>query len=94
MENKSRDDGAHAGQSFNLTSVTEFCRRHDLWLVEDNCDALGSLYARPGGAAKFTGTFGDYPRNPFIRHTTSPSARAGGEHRARYEIQGAGGKFP
>lgn len=53
------------GNPFDLTAVTEFCRRHDLWLVEDNCDALGSLYARPGGEAKLTGTFGDISTQSF-----------------------------
>jgi CDP-4-dehydro-6-deoxyglucose reductase, E1 len=32
------------GNPFNLTAVTELARRHDLWLVEDTCDALGSMY--------------------------------------------------
>ena len=42
------------GNPFNLEAVTEFARRHDLWLLEDNCDALGSTYQ-----GRFTGTFGD-----------------------------------
>ena len=42
------------GNPFNLGVVVEFCRRHKLWLVEDNCDALGSTY---GG--QLTSTFGD-----------------------------------
>jgi CDP-6-deoxy-D-xylo-4-hexulose-3-dehydrase len=42
------------GNPFDLAAVTEFCRKHDLWLLEDNCDAAGSLY---GG--RKTGTFGD-----------------------------------
>ena len=33
------------GNPFDLTAVSEFCRKHDLWLIEDNCDALGSRYA-------------------------------------------------
>jgi CDP-6-deoxy-D-xylo-4-hexulose-3-dehydrase len=42
------------GNPFNLEAVTAFCRKHDLWLVEDCCDALGATYAgRP------VGTFGD-----------------------------------
>ncbi len=32
------------GNPFDLDSVTAFCRKHDLWLVEDNCDALGATY--------------------------------------------------
>jgi CDP-6-deoxy-D-xylo-4-hexulose-3-dehydrase len=42
------------GNPFDLDAVTELCARHDLWLVEDNCDALGSTYR-----GRLTGTFGD-----------------------------------
>ena len=42
------------GNPFNLTTVKRFCDEHDLWLVEDNCDALGSTYRD-----KLTGTWGD-----------------------------------
>ena len=42
------------GNPFDLRAVGDFCRKHDLWLVEDNCDAAGSLYE-----GKKTGTFGD-----------------------------------
>lgn len=39
---------AHAlGSPFNLIAVLEFCRSHSLWLIEDNCDALGSTYTLP-----------------------------------------------
>ena len=36
------------GNPFNLKAVKEFCDRHGLWLVEDNCDALGSTYTIDG----------------------------------------------
>jgi len=42
------------GNPFDLAEVSAFCRRHGLWLVEDNCDAAGSLYQ-----GRKTGTFGD-----------------------------------
>ena len=42
------------GNVFNLGAVTEFCRKHNLWLVEDCCDALGSTYK-----GQKVGTFGD-----------------------------------
>jgi CDP-6-deoxy-D-xylo-4-hexulose-3-dehydrase len=42
------------GNPYNLAAVTEFARRHNLWLVEDCCDALGSTYA-----GRRVGTFGD-----------------------------------
>ncbi len=41
------------GNSFNLDAVMEIVKKHDLWLIEDNCDALGSKYN-----GKYTGTFG------------------------------------
>lgn len=42
------------GNPFNLNVISKICKEHDLWLVEDNCDALGSTYNN-----KYTGTFGD-----------------------------------
>lgn len=57
---------AHAlGNPFDLTAVTAFCREHNLWLIEDNCDALGSLYSLAGEAARLTGTFGDLSTQSF-----------------------------
>lgn len=52
------------GNPFDLTAVRDFCRRHDLWLVEDNCDALGSTYTIDG-AKRFTGTIGDIGTSSF-----------------------------
>jgi len=48
------------GNPFDLNTVSEFCKKHNLWLVEDNCDALGSKYD-----GKFTGTFGDIATSSF-----------------------------
>lgn len=42
------------GNPFNLKKITEICKKYNLWLVEDNCDALGTKYNN-----QFTGTFGD-----------------------------------
>ncbi len=42
------------GNPFNLKAVTEFCKKHDLFLVEDCCDAVGSTYD-----GQMVGTFGD-----------------------------------
>lgn len=52
---------AHAlGNPFDLAAVGDFCARHGLWLIEDNCDALGSTYdGRP------TGAFGDLSTQSF-----------------------------
>ena len=60
---------AHSlGNPFDLDAVMSFCRRHNLWLVEDNCDALGSAYTtRLGGEpeTRLTGTFGDLATSSF-----------------------------
>ncbi len=46
---------AHSlGNPFNVDALIKFCRSHNLWLIEDNCDALGSRYND-----QLTGTFGD-----------------------------------
>jgi CDP-6-deoxy-D-xylo-4-hexulose-3-dehydrase len=42
------------GNPFDVDAVLEVVKRHDLWLIEDNCDALGSTYK-----GRLTGTFGD-----------------------------------
>ena len=52
------------GNPFNIKAVTEFCKKHNLWLVEDNCDALGSEYTLDGKTG-FTGTFGDIGTSSF-----------------------------
>ncbi|MET0046782.1 MAG: lipopolysaccharide biosynthesis protein RfbH [Sedimenticola sp.] len=48
------------GNPFDLDAVTAFCEKHGLWLIEDNCDALGSKYR-----GKFTGTYGDLGTSSF-----------------------------
>ena len=52
------------GNPFDLTAVKDFCDKHNLWLVEDNCDALGSKYNYKG-EEKFTGTVGDIGTSSF-----------------------------
>ncbi len=52
------------GNPFNLKAVKEFCEKHNLWLVEDNCDALGSKYFIDG-EWKYTGTVGDIGTSSF-----------------------------
>lgn len=52
------------GNPFDLKAVKEFCERHNLWLIEDNCDALGSRYVIDG-EEKFTGTIGDIGTSSF-----------------------------
>ena len=48
------------GNPFDIAKVKKFCVKHGLWLIEDNCDALGSRYA-----GKFTGTHGDIGTSSF-----------------------------
>ena len=52
------------GNPFDLKAVREFCSRHGLWLVEDNCDALGSRY-QIDGEWKYTGTIGHIGTSSF-----------------------------
>ncbi|VVS90864.1 lipopolysaccharide biosynthesis protein RfbH [Desulfoluna spongiiphila] len=48
------------GNPFDIRAVKKFCDKHDLWLIEDNCDALGSKYE-----GNFTGTWGDIGTSSF-----------------------------
>lgn len=52
------------GNPFDLKAVKEFCDSHHLWLIEDNCDALGSQYTIDG-ETRFTGTWGDIGTSSF-----------------------------
>ena len=52
------------GNPFDLKAVKRFCDAHGLWLIEDNCDALGSRYTLDG-ETRFTGTIGDIGTSSF-----------------------------
>ncbi len=52
------------GNPFNLKKVSEFCKKHGLWLIEDNCDALGSRYLL-NGEWHMTGSIGDIGTSSF-----------------------------
>ena len=52
------------GNPFDLKTVSEFCKKHGLWLIEDNCDALGSRYFIDG-TWKMTGSVGDIGTSSF-----------------------------
>ena len=52
------------GNPFDLKAVKSFCDKHNLWLIEDNCDALGSKYVIDG-EERFTGTIGDIGTSSF-----------------------------
>ena len=56
---------AHSlGNPFNIKAVKEFCDKNNLWLIEDNCDALGSTYTI-NGETRLTGTWGDIGTSSF-----------------------------
>lgn len=48
------------GNPFDIGAVAAFCKKHNLWLIEDNCDSLGSIYKN-----KYTGSFGDIATSSF-----------------------------
>lgn len=52
------------GNPFDLKTVRAFCKKHNLWLIEDNCDALGTQYTIDG-VTKYTGTWGDIGASSF-----------------------------
>lgn len=52
------------GNPFDLNTVKKFCDKHNLWLIEDNCDALGSKYSIDG-VERYTGTIGDIGTSSF-----------------------------
>lgn len=52
------------GNPFDIASVKTFCDKYNLWLIEDNCDSLGTRYTIDG-KTKFTGTWGDIGTSSF-----------------------------
>lgn len=52
------------GNPFNIAAVKAFCDKYNLWLVEDNCDALGTQYTIDG-ITKYSGTWGDIGTSSF-----------------------------
>ncbi len=52
------------GNPFDLEFISKFCKENNLWLIEDNCDALGSTY-NINGEDKLTGTIGDIGTSSF-----------------------------
>lgn len=52
------------GNPFDIATVKDFCSKHNLWLVEDNCDALGSQYT-VGETTRYTGVWGDIGTSSF-----------------------------
>lgn len=84
------------GNPFDLDAVVSFCRRHDLWLVEDNCDALGSRYTSRLGAAptsKLTGTFGDLATSSFYPPHHMTTGEGGAVYTSSEELDGIAASF-
>lgn len=52
------------GNPFDISTIKAFCNKHNLWLIEDNCDALGSKYTI-GNETRYTGTWGDIGTSSF-----------------------------
>lgn len=52
------------GNPFDLKAIRDFCDKYHLWLIEDNCDALGAKYTIDG-VTKYTGTWGDIGTSSF-----------------------------
>lgn len=76
------------GNPFDVKAVRQFCDRHGLWLIEDNCDALGSSYCMDG-QEKMTGTIGDIGTSSFYppHHiTTGEGGAVYTDHPLLYQI--------
>lgn len=67
------------GNPFDLSAVKDFCDKHNLWLIEDNCDALGTKYAI-NGEEKFTGTIGDIGTSSFYPPHHMTMGEGGGQY--------------
>ncbi len=70
------------GNPFDLATVCAFCHKHDLWLIEDNCDALGCTYTLPVALAEQIGLehlvdIAEEGTHPLIRFCDAPHREAG-----------------
>ncbi len=82
--------GAHTlGNPFNIDAVLDFCKANELWLVEDNCDAMGSEYTtRRGGASETrrTGTFGHIATSSFYPAHQMTTGEGGAVYTSQEEL--------
>ncbi|MDO4960774.1 MAG: lipopolysaccharide biosynthesis protein RfbH [Eubacteriales bacterium] len=74
------------GNPFNLKVVRDFCKKHGLWLIEDNCDALGSRYYIDG-EWKMTGAIGDIGTSSFYPPHHMTMGEGGAVYTADPELQ-------
>jgi len=73
------------GNPFDIEKVKEFCEKHNLWLIEDNCDALGSKYFYKG-KWEYTGSFGDLATSSFYPAHHITTGEGGAVHTNNPEL--------
>jgi CDP-6-deoxy-D-xylo-4-hexulose-3-dehydrase len=73
------------GNPFDVKALRAFCDDHGLWLVEDNCDALGSTYTLDG-EKRLTGTFGDIATSSFYPPHHMTTGEGGAVYTANPEL--------
>ena len=76
------------GNPFNLNEVADFCDRHNLWLIEDNCDALASRY-QFRGQWKYTGSIGHVGTSSFYPPHHITMGEGGAVYTNDFEIKRA-----
>ena len=73
------------GNPFNLAKIKKFCEKNNLWLIEDNCDSLGSEY-KLNDSWKFTGTIGDIATSSFYPPHHITMGEGGAVYTNNYEL--------
>lgn len=76
------------GNPFNLNEVADFCDKHHLWLIEDNCDSLGSKY-QFRGEWKYTGSIGHVGTSSFYPPHHITMGEGGAVYTNDFEIKRA-----
>jgi len=70
------------GNPFDISAVKGFCDENNLWLIEDNCDALGSKYQ-----GKYTGTFGDIGTSSFYPPHHMTMGEGGAVYTSNFQLK-------
>jgi CDP-6-deoxy-D-xylo-4-hexulose-3-dehydrase len=77
------------GNPFDIDAVLDFCEANDLWLIEDNCDAMGSEYTTRRGSAietRRTGTFGHLATSSFYPAHQMTTGEGGAVYTSNEEL--------
>ena len=74
------------GNPFNIEKLRKFCDKNKLWLIEDNCDALGSKYCNKGKWG-YTGTFGDIATSSFYPPHHMTMGEGGAVYTNNFELK-------